>query len=78
MARTYIDKDGYRRFSDSGIGVDRWAASKRVGGLLYPNQKAHHINRDKLDNSPGNLWVFNSQGQHTIAHRTDKKRKGFW
>ncbi|MEM4257010.1 MAG: HNH endonuclease [Candidatus Diapherotrites archaeon] len=78
MARTYIDENGYRRFSDSGKLVHRWAAEQRVGSRLYPNQRVHHINRNKLDNRPSNLWVFNSQREHTRAHMRDKRRFGFW
>ncbi len=78
MAGTYLDKKGYRRFSDSGKSVHRWVASKKVGGNLYSNQRVHHINRNKSDNRPSNLWVFNSQKQHTSTHKKDKKRFGFW
>ncbi len=47
MADTYVDKKGYRRFSDSGKSVARWSASKRVGGKLHSNQRVHHINRSQ-------------------------------
>ena len=78
MASTYVDSKGYRRFSDSGKSVSRWVASKKVGGNLYPNQRVHHVNRNKSDNSSGNLWVFNSQKNHDGIHRSDKKRTGRW
>jgi len=78
MARTYVDRNGYRRFSDSGKLVSRWVATKKVGGSLYPNQIVHHRNRNKLDNRPKNLWIFNSKRGHDKTHRRDKKRTGFW
>lgn len=67
MASTYIDSKGYRRFSDSGIAVHRWSASKKVGGTLYPNQRVHHKNRNKSDNRPSNLWIFNHK-KHIVQH----------
>ncbi len=78
MARWYVDKKGYRRFSDSGKSVHRWSAEKRVGRSLKSGEVVHHINRDKKDNRPGNLWVFKNQKQHDKTHRKDKKRTGWW
>jgi hypothetical protein len=70
MARWYIDENGYRRFSDSGELVHRWVAKKEYG--LGRGGVVHHMNRDKTDNHPDNLWVFKNQKQHDRAHRKDK------
>ncbi|MBI2664409.1 HNH endonuclease [Candidatus Woesearchaeota archaeon] len=78
MAKWFINKKGYRRFSDSGNSVHRWVAGKKLGRPLRTEERVHHINRDKLDNRPSNLWVFKNQTEHTKAHRRDKKRYGFW
>ncbi|MBU4348296.1 HNH endonuclease [Patescibacteria group bacterium] len=78
MAKTYISEDGYRRFSNSGIKVSRWVAQKKVGGKLLKGSVVHHMNRDKLDNRPSNLWVFRSAKHHDKVHRMDKKKTGFW
>ena len=78
MTYTYTDKKGYKRFSDSGNSVHRWAAEKKVGGSLSTGSVVHHINRNKSDNRSSNLWVFGSQKAHDSTHRKDKKRTGFW
>jgi hypothetical protein len=76
--KTYIDSNGYRRFSDSDILVHRYVASKKLGRKLRPGEVVHHKNRNKQDNSSGNLWVFRNQYEHNRAHRYDAKRYGRW
>lgn len=81
MARWFIDKNGYRRFSDSGKLVHRRVAEKKIGRELHAGEVVHHINRDKRDNSCDNLWVFtgrDGQKKHTNTHRNDKRKFGFW
>ncbi|MBS3061563.1 MAG: HNH endonuclease [Candidatus Diapherotrites archaeon] len=71
MADTYIDKKGYRRFSDSSNLVHQWVAEQKVGGPLRPGSVVHHKDRDKLNNDPDNLWVFKSQKKHWKTHQKD-------
>lgn len=78
MARWYTDRKGYRRFSDSGIAVHRWSASRKLGRSLGRDEVVHHINRNRQDNNPRNLWVWGSQTKHDRVHKYDKKRTGFW
>jgi len=78
MARTYTDKKGYKRFSDSGTSVHRWSASKSMGRSLRSGEVVHHKNRIKTDNRPSNLQVFSSQRKHDSVHRTNKKKTGWW
>jgi len=78
MAKVYVDRKGYRRFSDSGILVSRWVATKKLGRPLQSGEVVHHINRDKLDNSRENIWAFRNQSQHNNTHKKDKRNTGFW
>jgi len=64
MARTYVDKNGYRRFSDSGKSVARWAAEDKIGRKLRSGEVVHHGYGGKTRNNPDNLWVFPSQLEH--------------
>jgi hypothetical protein len=75
MAKTHI-KGGYRVFSNSGIPVHQWVAGKEKGYQPGSGQVVHHINRNKLDNSPGNLAVFSSQKIHDNIHKVDAKKYG--
>ncbi len=77
MAITYIDSRGYRRFIDSGILFHRWMAEKKLGRKLSEVEVVHHIDRDKLNNDPQNLWVFANRAAHARAHWIDAKRYGF-
>jgi hypothetical protein len=76
--KTYIDSNGYRRFCDSDILVHRYIAGKKLGRKLRPGEVVHHKNRDKLNNSAENLWVFRNQYEHNRTHRYDSKRYGRW
>jgi hypothetical protein len=71
--KTYIDEWGYKRFSDSGKSVSRWIAEKKLGRSLYPDEVVHHINGNKLDNSPTNLFVCSNQGEHERIHGENKR-----
>ena len=74
--KTYSDKKGYRRFKDSNTPVHRWVAEKKLGRKLREGEVVHHENRNKQNNSPGNLHVFKNQSAHDKAHRSDAKRFG--
>lgn len=71
MTSTYIDKNGYERFSGSEKLVSRWMAEKKIGRKLNPTEVIHHKNRNKLDNSFSNLFVCHSQDVHERLHRQD-------
>jgi hypothetical protein len=75
--KTYIDNAGYRRFNGSNTPVHRYAAEKKLGRELKPSEVVHHKNRNKLDNSPGNLAVFGSQKKHWGIHKQDAKNHGW-
>ena len=78
MKKTSINKKGYRVFRNSGKPVHRWAAEKKLGRKLRPGEVVHHKNRDKLDNSTGNLHVFRNQEEHFKTHLRDAKKHGSW
>jgi hypothetical protein len=76
MAKTFVDKkDGYRKFPN-GKPVHQWVAEKEHGYIPGSGQVVHHKNRNKLDNSPGNLAVFSSQRVHDGIHRADAEKYG--
>ena len=67
--KTYIDQNGYRRFTDTDKPVHRYIAEKKIGRKLRPEEVVHHINRNKLDNNPDNLQIFASQEEHDRVHK---------
>lgn len=73
MARTYINKNGYRCFSNSGKQVSRWVAEKKIGRPLKKTEVVHHGYRGKKCNDSDNLWVFKNQSEHMKkAHPNNK------
>ena len=66
--KTYIDQNGYRRFTDTNKAVHRWIAEKKLGRKLFPGEVVHHKNRNKLDNSMENLEIFPNQSIHDKEH----------
>lgn len=75
-SKTYVDKNGYKRFKDSDKPVHRSVAELKLGRPLKSGEVVHHKNRDKKDNSFGNLHVFGSQSDHWEAHKQDAKEYG--
>jgi hypothetical protein len=73
----YIDNKGYARFKDSNKLVHRWAAEKKLGRKLQPGEVVHHINRNKLDNHPDNLYVCRNQWHHDLIHLRDAEKYGY-
>ena len=69
QGKTYIDENGYRRFTDSNKLVHRYVVEKKIGRKLRQGEIVHHINRNKLDNSPENLEVFANQEEHEKHHK---------
>ena len=51
--------------------VHRWIAEKKLGRKLSPNEVVHHKDRNKLNNTPSNLWVFRDQDDHDKVHEID-------
>jgi hypothetical protein len=76
--KTYIDHQGYKRFKDSDLLVHRYVAEQKIGRNLRPGEVVHHINRDKTDNRPSNLWVYFNQKVHFWIHKKDQKDYGKW
>ena len=75
---TFVDKDGYKRFRDSGKLVHRHVAERKLGRQLRNGEVVHHKNRNKLNNRRSNLWVFKSQQKHHKVHESDKKKYRKW
>ena len=73
MAKTYINKNGYRCFSDSGIQVSRWAAEEKIGRPLKSSEVVHHGYKGKQCNDLDNLWVFRNQSEHMKKAHSKKK-----
>jgi len=68
---TYVDKNGYLRYSSSGKLVHRDVAKRKYGTLSKWDQ-VHHIDANKLNNQPANLMKL-SKSEHEIIHHKSNK-----
>jgi hypothetical protein len=63
-SKTFVNKNGYRQFKDSGTYVHRWVEENKLGRKLKPGEVVHHRDGNTLNNSPNNLKVYSSQSEH--------------
>ena len=78
--KTYVDRNGYRRFKDSNRLVYRWVAEKKIGRRLRKGEVVHHKNGNKLDNRESNLHVYtgkHGQLKHATHHLLHDMKKLF-
>lgn len=54
--------------SDGTVYLHREIASEKLGRKLKPGETVHHVDEDKFNNDPENLWVFRSNADHSSYH----------
>jgi len=62
----YCDSRGY-------FPLHRYVAEAHLGRLLEAKEVVHHINGDKENNLPSNLYLFPSSKEHASFHRQNTK-----
>ena len=65
------DDNGYKRSSNDDELIHRKVAAKKLGRPIGQKEVVHHLNRNKEDNRPSNLYVFKSQKSHNKIHKKD-------
>lgn len=71
-----INKYGYYEAGAKHQGrttlVHRQVMEEKLGRRLLKTEIVHHVDEDKLNNSPENLVLFSSHKEHAIHHLLEK------
>lgn len=65
----YVGEDGKRKIS----ALHRRVMEEYLGRKLEPNERVHHIDGNKENNSIDNLYLFSKTGEHTRIHHSLEK-----
>lgn len=60
----YASKRGY-------TAQHRLVVESVIGRYLYPSEKIHHIDRNKKNNEPNNLFIFKNDSEHMVCHNKE-------
>lgn len=80
--KSYYTKEGYKQIykpnspeaRKNGYAPEhRVIASKKIGRQLYENEVVHHIDGNKNNNRPKNLWVM-TRAEHNKLHNLKFRR----
>ena len=64
-----VNKKDHPRATTSGhVLLHILVAEEKLGRSLRPGETVHHIDHNKMNNSPDNLIVFATSGDHTAYH----------
>lgn len=74
---TYLDQNGYLRFKNSHILFHRWAAEKKYGRKINPDECVHHLDGDKTNNNSYNLIICTKE-KHKLIHEKNTIFAGSW
>ena len=60
--------DHHRAWADGRVYTHILVAEQKLGRELKEGEVVHHIDKNKQNNSPDNLMVFRSDGDHRAYH----------
>jgi hypothetical protein len=69
----YVGPDHPMADSDGRVGEHRLVMAERLGRMLLPSEIVHHVDGDRSNNTPSNLWLFAGQGSHCSWHAMVRK-----
>ncbi|HDR4584679.1 HNH endonuclease [Bacillus cereus] len=65
----YIKSDYYQTFRDGKrVWIHKEVAEQKIGRKLLDGEVVHHVNGNKLDNDPTNLFVCSDKRHHGLIH----------